>query len=385
MRKPFYLKKVKRKKKYTYLYRLNKESGIVDSDEAVFHTTGQTSRTAAEAWVYDLIDKKKTQHGVNSDLSFRQYAEPYFTWDRCPHARRLREEDKSITRRHVYHQRRWLERYVLTDKIADLTLSAIRRSHLLDFRSRLSEQLGDKRTTINKTMGVVKTIFKEAFFREEIDRDPTQGIGNTKEHRREPGIFTEEEIKQLFPSRSFGPWHDIQDYACFLVAFSTGMRRGEILALRWRRIDWEAKNVAVVEAWKSSTETGEPKWGQKRTVPLETPTLVALRELEQDSVRVAPNDLVFCYDDGSRLGDTWWKKRFSNAMSKAGIDVKSRNITPHSFRHTLNTMWLDAGHDAGKVRAVLGWTQEKTQELYTHWQPNHFRGLAGTVRKILGE
>ena len=70
-------------------------------------------------------------------------------------------------------------------------------------------------------------------------------------------------------------------------------------------------------------------------------------------------------------------------MAKTGIDTKSRNLKPHSFRHTLNTMLRDAGQDAAKIRAALGWTQEKTRELYTHWQVDHLRDQANVVDDIL--
>ena len=79
-----------------------------------------------------------------------------------------------------------------------------------------------------------------------------------------------------------------------------------------------------------------------------------LRELNEASLRINPNDLVFCYDDGSRLGNTWWKKRFSTAVEKFGVDWKERNLKPHSFRQSLNTILRDAGKDQAKIMATLG-------------------------------
>lgn len=233
---------------------------MVAQDETTFHSTGQTSRVAAKAYVDKLIEKRKSQRNVIPEhMTFRQYADQFFKEDSCPHVRRLREEEKSITKRHIYNQRLWHKNYVFTDELAELPFTEIKRAHLLDFRSRLRKKIDGKLNTVNKVMAVIKTIYKEAFFREDIDRDPTQGIGNIREHRKEPGIFTTEEIQQLFPSKPVGPWRDIRDYTCFLVAFTTGMRRGEILALRWKHADWENSKLSVVEAWKSRTETGEPK------------------------------------------------------------------------------------------------------------------------------
>ena len=88
-----------------------------------------------------------------------------------------------------------------------------------------------------------------------------------------------------------------------------------------------------------------------------------------------PKDLVFCYADGTRLGNTWWRKRFVSAMEKADIDRVSRNLKPHSFRHSLNTILRDAGKDSAKIRAALGWRQEQTQDGYTHFNEEHFKDL----------
>jgi len=104
-----------------------------------------------------------------------------------------------------------------------------------------------------------------------------------------------------------------------------------------------------------------------------------LKELKLGSNKSGPKDLVFCYADGTRFGNTWWRKRFVRAMEKAGIDRVSRNLKPHSFRHSLNTILRDAGKDPAKIRAALGWKQELTQDGYTHFDEDHFKDL------IIGE
>ena len=56
----------------------------------------------------------------------KEYSADFFVWDRCPHCRKLREEGRQITKRHAYNQRLLLEKYLLTDPIADKPL---RRHH----------------------------------------------------------------------------------------------------------------------------------------------------------------------------------------------------------------------------------------------------------------
>ena len=125
-----------------------------------------------------------------------------------------------------------MKNHVLSDLISDKKISEITRADIIDFRSRIIEKKGD--STANKAIGILKTIFKEALFREEIDKDPTTGIGKIKHTPEEVGIFTMEELNVLFPKDSTGPWIDLRDYACFLIAATLGMRKSEILALKWK-------------------------------------------------------------------------------------------------------------------------------------------------------
>ena len=61
-----------------------------------------------------------------------------------------------------------------------------------------------------------------------------------------------------------------------------------------------------------------------------------------------------------------------------------RNLRPDSFRHSLNTLLRDFGYDAGKIRAALGWSDEKVQEGYTDWNAMNYTGQREIVERELG-
>ena len=340
-------------------------------------STGQTTRRAAEHYVIDILNKKGP--AVSCSYTFSQYAEPYFDWDRCPHVRRLREEGKSITRRHAKIQRQRLNKHILSDPFVNKRMSEITRADILVLRSRLLVK--NAPATVNKVLGIVKVIFREALYREEITRDPTAGVGRIKEHKKERGVFTVEELRVLFPDHGYGPWRDVHDYTCFYLAAVTGLRRGEILALRWKHIDFDRRVLTVSEAWKGGQEIGPPKWEHNRLVPLSSRTIDRLSRLQAASIRFSPDDFVFCSDSGQRFGETWWRKRFCAAMDRSTIDRQNRHLTPHSFRHTINTLVRNSGHDPAKIRAVLGWMDEAIQNNYTHWDVDHLKEWAGIVDK----
>jgi integrase len=67
-------------------------------------------------------------------------------------------------------------------------------------------------------------------------------------------------------------------------------------------------------------------------------------------------------------------------MEKAGIGREARNIRPHSFRHTLNSILREKGYDPARIRVALGWSGEQVQDGYTHWKTGAFDGQ----REIVG-
>jgi integrase len=296
---------------------------------------------------------------------------------------RLRAEKKQIGAQHVRNQRTLIDRYILQDPVADKNLVELRRGDILDFRGRLLAKVSDARA--NRVIGCLKTCIKEAVYREELPKDPTLGVGNIHHEALQRGVFTADELRRLFPALGLGSWGSLQAFACFLVAATVGLRRGEVLALRWRDLDFDKLQLHVRQAWKSDTVLGPPKWGKVREeLPLPELTARRLRELRGGSLHVLPDALVFHEADGSRKPALWWREAFTAAMVQAKIPAGARRLTAHSFRHSLNTLLRDGGVPAEKIRAVMGWTNEKTQDGYTHFHGEHLRGQADLIDKILG-
>ena len=376
MKRPFYLTE---RGGYWY-YRLNKESGIIDKDDTQWRTTGCTDRDAAERFVVNAINSVPRADLLPRSRTFRQYAASFFIWNECPHIRRVLEETGRYTERHARIQRGRLVNHLLTDPFAEKRLSDITRADIFDLRSRLLKK--NAPATVNKVIGVAKIILREAAIREELDRDPTEYVRNVKGKKRERGIFTIDELKKLFPEHGYGPWNNPRDYTCFYLAAVSGARRGELLVLRWRHIHFKQRFIHITEAWKGRDKIGETKSGRDRIVPLSDRMIEKLESLMDFSLHLKPDDFLFCYDDGKRVGETWWHKRFKTALKRAGIEPGDRWLTPHSFRHTINTIVRNSGHDPAKIRAVLGWMDEEIQDNYTHWEAEHLRRWAEIVDDI---
>jgi integrase len=361
IRRKYTLFKRPKKKGYLWYYRL--------AGSPTGHSTGESVKWKAIEYVEAEILPDIERPGR---VTLGEYLGPFFVWDNCPHVRRLRTEGKSISPRYAKDQRRRIEMYVLCDPICDIPIGDLRRADILDYRERLwgpREGMRVGPRTANCTMGALKTIIREAFYREDIDRDPTVGVGQIKYKEAEVGVFTIQEIKALFREVP-GVWGDMQGYVAFILAAQVGMRRGEILALIWAQIDFEQSFIDINRAM---TDNGLPKWDKTRGTPISSRCRAALLELRRQSTFVLPHHYVICNDKNGRpRSEHWWRERFEKAMESAGLDRVGRNLRPHSFRHTLNTALRGAGADPARLRESMGWSGERVQDNYTHWQPEHF-------------
>jgi integrase len=357
-----------KKRGKVYYYRLKGQRN--------FKTTKETSKARAENFVNRLLQKQGFLSV--SSLTFWKYSLPFFIRETCPHVRRLEGQGKTVTDRYLEINRLNLNTHVKDSILAQLEISEIRKAHLIDFRYALLKK-GLKPATVNKIMSAVKIVFHEAAYREDIINNPAQDLGCVVEQPKTDSIFSSENLYRLFSSYDATIWRYPLTYYCFLLTALTGMRRGEVLALQWRQIDFENNVIFIDRAWKNEgNEIGLPKNGKTRYCGLAKPLKDALLEWKKDETK--PEDLVFSNEKGLRLKATWWNKRFSFALNKAGIEDGS--LVPHRLRHTINTVFIERGMSEQKIDFWVGWSRgNKIQDRYTHLRPEALAELTIEIEK----
>ena len=175
---------------------------------------------------------------------------------------------------------------------------------------------------------------------------------------------------------------DEQDAALYLVAAATGLRLGELLALRWRYVSFERETITVAFAL-SGGRIESPKWGKTRTVPLIPQAAAAFEQLSKRGRFVAPEDLVFCGPLGQALDDSAIRRRLRSTQEAAGL----RRRRFHDLRHTFGSIGVRE-FDTTMLKAWMGHSKLATTERYLHAKPRHsdverlarlFQGKAGEV------
>jgi integrase len=159
-------------------------------------------------------------------------------------------------------------------------------------------------------------------------------------------------------------------FVCFFdVALGTGLRLGELRALRWRDVDRERRLIRVEHAY-SRRELRRPKTDSGvRSVPLFPSVEAAFRELAARALergRYAPEELVFGSMRGTPLQPSNFRQRvWDPALRRAGVDGEGYRL--HDLRHTCVSRLVAAGADVKLVQAVAGHSNPLiTLKRYSH-------------------
>jgi len=168
-------------------------------------------------------------------------------------------------------------------------------------------------------------------------------------------------------------------YVYFATLLYTGLRRGELLALRWRNLDFESATLTVVEtAYKlgnGSYVIKEPKTPQSRrtvTLPHSLVELFKVYRADQELLRIQlgvsleADDFVFIRPDGSPINPNAVTLAFKRITKKAML----RSVRIHDLRHTHATLMLKAGVHPKVVSERLGHANIGiTLDIYSHVLP----------------
>lgn len=363
-------------------------------------STGETAKEKAREYIRNFMDK---QDAKSSTLTFGEYAAPYYLQDTCPHFIRYRQEGKSIGLSHLSACRTLLEKHILSDAaFSNTPVAELKRGDLLDLRSRMLKA-GMGTNTVNKCISAIKTILSEACFRDDIDSNPGAQVGNIKYEKKERGVLSPEEIGRFLAfltertvrlqkeaigaepikpgartsRKSMNAQLALRDEAMIAFLFCTGVRAGELRALRWSSVDLESGRCRIIEADKGLDGLGKPKWNKTRDIYIGSLVLDRLKAWKRSLGDIVPAEhFVFGTQDGKHLGYEGLHNALEDIINEAReadiLPDDERWISCHAARHSLNTNLLATGVAPLLVQSFLGWSSAeariltRVQEAYTH-------------------
>lgn len=200
--------------------------------------------------------------------------------------------------------------------------------------------------TVNRCLARLKAMYNTAIkWKIYEGTNPVKDVRLLKEDNHHLRYLQKHEIEKLIAVSND------KIKAIIIVAVNTGMRRAEILNLKWRDVNFHDNNICLLET----------KSGQKRIIPMNTTVRDALI-----AVRKHPkSEYIFYKDDGQPLKDI--RSIFDVSLTRAGIV----DFRFHDLRHTFASQLVMSGVDLNTVRELLGHSDLKTTLIYAHLSQDH--------------
>jgi integrase len=191
---------------------------------------------------------------------------------------------------------------------------------------------------------------------------PANAVAGVERHRqRSTGdleVFSPEEVMALVRAAASD-----QDSAIYRTAAFTGLRRGELIALRWRDVDFPGSLIRVRTSF-SGGELTSPKSGKVRSVPMAPDVASTLAALGRRELWTADDDLVFPGGQGAYLDGSALRRRYATALHRAAL----RPLRFRDLRHTFGTRMI-AVAGIRRVQEWMGHADVQTTMRYLHYAP----------------
>jgi integrase len=213
---------------------------------------------------------------------------------------------------------------------------------------------GSNRTR-QKYLVCLGSIFKRAMKVHGLPRNPADVVERPRVRRAAKiDVLRPEEVLALVRAAE-----SEQDAAIFHTAAFAGLRMGELLALRWRDVDFTRRTIHVRENWTQG-ETTTPKGGTERAVPMAEEVAQRLARLGQRDHFTTDDDLVFCTPRGQHVGYKSLKERYRAALRDADLREDFRF---HNLRHTFGSTVIRHA-DSREVMEWMGHADLTTTRRY---------------------
>ncbi len=308
--------------------------------------------------------------------TLEDYTKKWFDYEKCPYIRGKINRGFKYSHSFADLQRGVLKNYILPT-LGKIKISHIQVVHIETWLETLKEK-GLSTQTINHYLKTLRVILKEAERLGDIKENPAKRVLPYKPSNKEKGILDDKEVKLLF--RTSGCWKDDTHKIINLLASQTGMRMGEIQALKKKHI--HPDHIKVCHSWDRKYGIKETKSGTDRIVPI---TEEIFKLLEDISKFEDGESFIFSTDGKNPLCNTTIKKWFYKALVIIGIDEierKKRNITFHSWRHYFNTKLRTSGIPDTIVRSIIGHSDISMSERYTHLKVSDFNEVKKLQKKF---
>lgn len=218
-------------------------------------------------------------------------------------------------------------------------------------------KIGKDSSTSARYMSSLKGFFNYLIDNKYIELNPTEKLMSVKKSRKLPAVLSFDEVEKILNIPDTSEITGLRDKALLELFYSSGLRVSELINLKINDLFFNDEVIRVLG-----------KGSKERIVPVGSSAIKWINEylkrsrpyLEKKSVS---QNFLFLNKRGSKLSRMWIWKIIDRCAKEAGI---TKEIHPHTFRHSFATHLLEGGADLRAVQEMLGHADISTTQIYTH-------------------
>jgi integrase/recombinase XerD len=225
----------------------------------------------------------------------------------------------------------------------------VKEAHCLSFLKELREQ-NLASSTIYRMVMAMKVLFRFLKREQIVDTNVGLYLDTPKVWQLIPEVLSYEEVERLLKAPDISTLEGARDRAIFELLYASGLRVSELCTIQIRDLDPTFVKV-------------KGKGGKERLVPIGRKALEAIDFYLLHFRGEAPEQTLFLSTQGKPIDRITIWKRIKRYAKQVGI---TKNISPHTLRHSFATHLLDGGADLRVIQELLGHATIATTDRYTH-------------------
>lgn len=317
----------------------------IDLDGKRIYKSAKTTRKAEARRFLSEIQKNPVRRNV---VRLEAFLKDFRAFSERTHARQTFLVNRRVGKLFLKHIGN-----VNLETIKPLDVERFKNSRLGAIR-RNSKTETVRPTSVNIELRTIKAMFGYAVKWGLLEKSPFKGVTFVRIPQQPPAYLTAEQVKKLLEKVNR---EDLR--AIIVFAVNTGMRRGEIMNLRWEHCDFANRVITV-----TSFEEFRTKTGRVNHVPMNEVVYHLLNQRPRSS------EFVFVDNRGRRIAENFVTHEFKEYVRAAGLP---ETIHFHSLRHSFCSLLAKAGVPIFDIQKLVNHSQVSTTMVYSHLSPEHLR------------
>lgn len=226
------------------------------------------------------------------------------------------------------------------------------------------QEKGKSPASVTRSLVSIKAFFSHLMMKSIVKTNPAKGITTARVEKKYPQILTSKEVELFLEQPQCVDSKGIRDHAMLELLYATGIRVSELISL-----DLESVNLGAGFILCESR-------GKSRMIPLYPAAVKALQEYMNDVrpqlIADESEEALFVNMNGERMSRQGFWKIIKYYQEKAQI---SKDITPHTLRHSFAVHLLENGADLRAIQEMMGHADISSTQIYTHVMKNQLKDV----------